>query len=153
VEPTHLVDAATLARSINNDPDLKAIGIEAKAVNTSVANAYNNPVSASVPTGTANGTAYVHLNFYIGDGTGNKTFTINNFATVNASGSSATVTAISLDDLVSKINSAASTKGAPITAINDGGRLKLLTNNGETIAIEAQVDASGVTFSSGPLVL
>jgi flagellin len=145
-----LVDAATLARGINNDPDLKAIGIEAKAVNTSVASAYNNPVSASVPTGTANGTAYVHLNFYIGDGTGNKTFTINNFATINASGSSATATAISLDDLVSKINSAASTKGGLITAINDGGRLKLLTNNGETIAIEAQVDASGVTFSSDP---
>jgi hypothetical protein len=41
------VDAATLAKNINNHPDLKAIGIEAKAVNTSTANAYNNVVSVS----------------------------------------------------------------------------------------------------------
>lgn len=140
-----LVDAATLANNINNHPDLKAIGIEAKAVNTSVASAYNNPVSVSASTGSNSGTATINLRFYIGDGT--KNFTINNFATVSAS--TGTVTTISLDELVSKINSAASTAGAPITAINDGGRLKLLTNNGETIAIEAQVDASGVTFDTG----
>jgi flagellin len=140
-----LVDAATLANNINNHPDLKAIGIEAKAVNTSAASAYNNVVTATAA-GSASKTATIHLNFYIGDGT--KTFTINNFASVSGTSGPATVTTISLDELVSKINSAASTVGAPITAINDGGRLKLLTNNGETIAIEAQVNASG-TFGAG----
>jgi flagellin len=76
-----LVDAATLANNINNHPDLKAIGIKAKAVNTSTASIYNNPVTATV-SGTSTGVAYVHLNFYIGDGT--KTLTINNFATVDS---------------------------------------------------------------------
>jgi flagellin len=141
----YLVDAATLANNINNNPDLKAIGIEAKAVNTSTANAYNNPVSASV-SGSPTGSATIDLNFYIGDGT--KSFTINGFASVSYSGGSATVTTISLDELVSKINSSASTVGAPITAINDGGRLKLLTNNGETIAIEAYVSAGGTDASN-----
>jgi flagellin len=139
---SHLVDAATLARNINNNPDLRAIGIEAKAVNTSVANTYyNDPVfaSASLTAGTASAT--VDLKFYIGDGT--ISFTINNFATVSASGSTVSVTTMSLDQLVSKINSAAAAAGAPIIAINDGGRLKLLTNNGETIAIEAKVDVTG----------
>ena len=139
-----LVDAATLARNINNDADLRAIGIEAKAVNTSTANAYNTSGTGAVVTATASGTnnksATIDLNFYIGDGT--KTFTINGFASVNATGTSATATAISLDELVSKINSAAATANAPITAINDGGRLKLLTNNGETIAIEARVSGT-----------
>jgi flagellin len=140
-----LVDAATLARNINNHPDLKAIGIEAKAVNTSTASAYNNPVTAT-GAGTATKTATIDLNFYIGDGT--KTFTINNFATVSGTSGPATVTTMSLDELVSKINSAAATAVAPITAINDGGRLKLLTNNGETIAIEARVNVGG-TFGDG----
>jgi len=133
---SRLVDAATLARNINNDPDLKAIGIEAKAVNTSVASTYNNPVSGT----TTSGTATINLNFYFGDGT--ITFTVTGFATVGTSGA----TTISLDELVSRINSAASTAGAPITAINDSGRLKLLTNNGETIVIEAQLTG---TFATG----
>jgi len=136
----YLVDAATLANNINNNPDLKAIGIEAKAVNTSTASAYNNPVTASV-SGSPSGTATIDLTFYIGDGS--KQFTINGFASVSYSGGSATVTTISLDELVSKINSAASANNVPITAINDGGRLKLLTNNGETIAIEAYVNTTG----------
>lgn len=144
----YLVDAATLANNINNHPDLKAIGIEAKAVNTSVASAYNNPVTASVSAGTPSGTASVDLIFYIGDGS--KSFTITNFASVSYSGGSATATAISLDELVSRINSAASTNNAPITAINDGGRLKLLTNNGETIAIEARVNVGGTFDSDNP---
>jgi len=136
----YLVDAATLANNINNNPDLKAIGIEAKAVNTSTASAYNNPVTATAA-GSASKTATIDLKFYIGDGT--KTFTINGFASVNRTSGSATVTTLSLDELVSKINSAASANNAPITAINDGGRLKLLTNNGETIAIEAYVNTTG----------
>jgi flagellin len=139
---SHLVDAATLAKSINNDADLRAIGIEAKAVNTSVASAYNNPVTITAAAGSATKSVTIHLNFYIGDGSDR--FTINNFASASGITSSpAPVTTMSLDELVSRINSAAATESAPITAINDGGRLKLLTNNGETIAIEAQVVTTG----------
>jgi flagellin len=153
----YLVDAATLARNINNHPDLKAIGIEAKAVNTSVANLYDNNGSGGVVTasknGNPNGTVRVDLNFYIGDGS--ETLTITNFATIDASptgASSATLTTITLDELVSRINSAAATKGAPITAINDNGKLKLLTNNGETIAIEAKYRRIVVVHLMGAII-
>jgi flagellin len=141
-----LVDAATLARNINNDADLKAIGIEAKAANTSTASvSYSNAVAAT-NAGTDTKSATVDLNFYIGDGT--KSFTISNFASVNYDGTTLSINTISLDALVSRINSAAATAGATITAINDSGRLKLVTDNGETIAIEAAVTTSG-TFGGG----
>jgi flagellin len=52
-----------------------------------------------------------------------------------------------LDELVSQINSKASANGVPIVAMNDGGRLKLVTTNGETIAIEAKVHVTGGTPS------
>jgi flagellin len=145
---SHLVDAATLANNINNHPDLKAIGIEAKAVNTSVASTYKTSGTDAVVTGRivagsfTNATGSVDLIFYIGNGS--VKFEINNFARLTFDGGAstqATVTIMSLDELVSKINSNAAAYGAPITAINDSGRLKLLTNNGETIAIEARVTA------------
>jgi flagellin len=151
---SHLVDAATLARNINNDPDLKAIGIEAKAVNTSVASTYktsgNDAVVTIIAAGSNTKSLSIDLTFYIGDGL--TKFTISGFASASVTSTSSTEVAaniMSLDELVSKINSAAATVGAPITAINDGGRLKLLTNNGETIAIEARVNVGG-TFGSGP---
>jgi flagellin len=136
-----LVDAATLAKNINENANLKAIGIEAKAVNISVANAYTSPITASV-SGTPTGTATISLNFYVGDGT--KVINIDDFASVSGS----SVTTMGLDQLVSQINSQASARGVPIVAMNDGGRLKLVTTNGETIAIEAKVDASTVTFAA-----
>ena len=52
------------------------------------------------------------------------------------------VTTMGLDELVSQINSKASANGVPIVAMNDGGRLKLVTTNGETIAIEAKVEVT-----------
>jgi len=141
----HLVDAATLARNINNNENLRAIGIEARAVNTSTANVYNTSGSSAVVTATAAGSntksASIDLNFYIGDGT--KSFTISNFASVSGTSGTLTPTIKSLDQLVSDINSQASARGVPIVAMNDGGRLKLVTTNGETIAIEARVAASG----------
>jgi flagellin len=130
-----LVDAATLANNINENANLKAIGIEAKAVNTSVANAYTNPVTVTGFSGTT-GAATIDLKFYVGDGT--KDFTITGFASVNTS----SVVTMGLDELVSQINSQASARGVPIVAMNDGGRLKLVTTNGETIAIEAKVNVT-----------
>jgi Flagellin and related hook-associated proteins len=114
-----LVDAAKLAKNINENANLKAIGIEAKAVNTSVANPYTSPVTATGTPGTD--TATIDLTFYVGDGT--KYFTITGFASVDGS----SVTTMGLDELVSQINSKASANGVPIVAMNDGGRLKLVT--------------------------
>jgi Flagellin and related hook-associated proteins len=134
-----LVDAAKLAKNINENASLKAIGIEAKAVNTSVANPYTSPVTATGTPGTD--TATIDLTFYVGDGT--KYFTITGFASVDGS----SVTTMGLDELVSQINSKASANGVPIVAMNDGGRLKLVTTNGETIAIEAKVHVTSGTPS------
>ena len=135
-----LVDAATLAKNINENANLRAIGIEAKAVNTSVANAYTSPVTlTSTP---ATGAATIDLRFYVGDGT--KDFTITGFASVNAS----SVVTMGLDQLVSQINSQASARGVPIVAMNDGGRLKLVTTDGETIAIEARVNVTAAGSGS-----
>jgi flagellin len=130
----YLVDAATLAKNINENANLKAIGIEAKAVNTSVANPYTSPVT--VTGNPTTGVATIDLKFYIGDGT--KEIEIRDFASVNAS----SVVTMGLDELVSRINSQASANGVPIVAMNDGGRLKLVTTNGETIAIEAIVNVT-----------
>lgn len=141
----YLVDAATLAKNINENVNLKAIGIEAKAVNTSVATAYTNPVSVSGFSG-EDGAATIDLKFYIGDGT--KEIEIRDFASVNAS----SVVTMGLDELVSQIKSQASARGVPIVAMNDGGRLKLVTTNGETIAVEAKVNVTTAP-DSGSIVI
>jgi len=69
---------------------------------------------------------------------GQKDIEIRDFASVNAS----SIVTMGLEELVSRINSQASAKGVPIVAMNDGGRLKLVTTNGETIVIEAKVNVN-----------
>jgi flagellin len=149
----YLVDAATLANNINNTEAIKNAGIEAKASNISLAKNYNyGSISTSGTSNTSTSVTYgLQLNFYIGDGT--KTFTVNWGSitqTSDTDGSNMTFTPniATLDALVNRINSAATSNAAPIQAINDNGRLKLITNNGETIATELQINASG-TFGGG----
>ena len=140
----YLVDAATLANNINNTQEIKNAGIEAKASNISLAKTYTGGISAT-GSATASGTYNLELRFYIGDGT--KTFTVN-WGSIIQSDTSFTLNIASLDELVARINSGATSNSAPISAINDNGKLKLITNNGETIAIELKIDASG-TFNDG----
>jgi len=149
----YLVDAATLANKINNTQEIKNAGIEAKATNTSLAKTYNyGSITTSGSSTTSMSVTYnLQLNFYIGDGT--KTFSVNWGSitqTSDTDGSNMTFTRniATLDALVNRINSAATSNSAPIQASNDNGKLKLLTNNGETIAIELQIGATG-TFNSG----
>jgi flagellin len=143
----YLVDAATLANNINNTEAIKNAGIEAKATNTSLAKNYTRGITyTSANSTTSTSVTYgLQLNFYIGDGT--KTFTVNWGSITQSGTNSASNNIASLDELVARINSAANSNSAPIQAINDNGRLKLLTNNGETIAIELKIGASG-TFGS-----
>ncbi len=146
----YLVDAATLAAKINSDTTLQNLGISAVASNESVANPYSpsSVVNVTVAdTATArSGTFTIDLKFYIGDGT--VEFTVNlgtvDFSDGSGTGdTSVTYNIADLDTLVNRINTAASAVGAPITAINENGQLKLVTENGETIAIEVKVSASG----------
>jgi len=141
----YLVDAAKLAYNINNTEAIKNAGIEAKATNISLANPYTGGNITTSGSATASGTYNLQLNFYIGDGT--KTFSVN-WGSITQNDASFTSNIATLDALVARINSAATSNAAPIQAINDNGKLKLLTNNGETIAVELQVDATGVTFDA-----
>ncbi len=135
-----LVDAAKLAQAINSNQTLQNQGIVATASNESVANTYTSSVvSAAVNTaGTADSTFTVKLTFYVGDGS--KSFTVD-LATidVDSTTSAVTVNTVSLSQLVNNINGEAGLAGAPITAIDDNGKLKLVTTNGETIGVEAEV--------------
>jgi flagellin len=144
----YLVDAATLANGININQDLKNTGIEAKASNTSLAKTYTSGITTSGTSNTSISVTYnLQLNYYIGDGT--KTFTVNwgsiTQSNTNDGGGSSTFTTniASIDELVTRINSAAGSNSAPVRASNDNGKLKLLTNNGETIAIELQISTTG----------
>ncbi|NPA39538.1 MAG: flagellin [Thermodesulfobacteria bacterium] len=119
---TYLVDAAKAAEEINDK--LGAAGIQANAVNRSVAdNQFTSLVSTTASSVT------IDIKFYIGEAAVNK-------ATFSLTGLSNNIT---LDELVNKINDAASVTGAPIRASNENGHLVLQTTEGETIAIEVKV--------------
>jgi flagellin len=164
-----LIDAATLANNINTNESLKALNIEAKAINRSLANTYYDNGTTAIANGTYSYTVNfsdtsstenysgtvstnINLRFYVGDGT--KSFDVNLgtlLASVSVTETSATESSATgsgtlslnlptLDTLVNRINSAAMVAGAPITAVNDGGKLKLITQNGETIAVEATLN-------------
>jgi flagellin len=149
----YLVDAATLANGININQDLKNTGIEAKATNTSLAKTYNygSITTAGSSTTSMTVTYNLQLNFYIGDG--QKTFSVNwgsMTQTSDTDGSNMTFTRniATLEALVARINSAAGSNAAPIRADNENGKLKLLTNNGETIATELQISANGTIHAN-----
>ncbi len=129
------VDAATLAKNINSNKDLQALGIEAVAKNTNKADAiYAGFANFAEVVGTAGGNVNsVILEFYIGNavasGSANFSITINSSIT-------------SVQELADAINTAASGTGSPISARVVDGRLFLETNNGETIAVRTSIDAS-----------
>ncbi len=130
------VDAATLAKNINSDKDLQALGIEAVAKNTNKADAtYTGFANFTSIVGTAGTVNSVTLEFYIGNanagGGANFTITVNNNVT-------------SLQQLADLINTEASGTGSPISAKVVDGRLFLETNNGETIAVRTSITATGL---------
>ncbi len=135
-----LVDAAKLAQAINSNQTLQNEGITATASNESVANTYTTSVvSASLNTDNDSASTFtVKLNFYIGDGSKSFTVDLATVTTTAVAGGADTVnvTTVSLSQLVNNINGQAGLAGAPITAIDDNGKLKLVTTNGETIGIE-----------------
>lgn len=117
---TGAVDAKSIADAINNNATLQGVGISARAVNTSTADTeWSNIDNTS-------GTAALTIRFYVGS------------ATSTTSAISVTVGAgetLTLDELVSQINTQASTKSLNITAANSGNKL-VLTTEGETIGVE-----------------
>jgi len=127
---TGAVDAKAIADAINNNSDLQTAGISARAVNTSTADTEFSTIDNT------SGSAAITLRFYVGS------------TTASASAISITVAAsesLTLDQLVSQINTQASTNSLNITAANSGNKL-VLTTTGETIGVEV-VSASGAGTS------
>ncbi|QWK12949.1 MAG: flagellin [Aquificota bacterium] len=133
------VDAATLAKNINSNKDLQALGIEAVAKNTNKADqAFTGFANFYTISGSASLTS-VTLNFYIGnaDAAGSATFTV----TINSS-------ITSVQQLADAINTQASGANAPISAKVVNNKLVLETNNGETIAVKVGIDGTIGTGAS-----
>ncbi len=123
---TGAVDARAIADAINNNANLQQAGISARAVNTSTASVDWNNIDNTAASGS------LTIRFYVGK----KTDTASAISVTVDAGKSLT-----LDQLVSEINTGASTKNLNITAANVGNRL-VLTTQGETIGVEV-VSATG----------
>ncbi len=128
------VDAATLAKNINSNKDLQALGIEAVAKNTNKADQAFTGFANFYTVSGAPTLNSVTLNFYIGNANadGSATFTV----TIDSS-------ITSVQQLADAINTQASGKNAPISAKVVDNKLVLETNNGETIAVQVVADVQG----------
>jgi len=119
---TFAVDAKVIADNINSSTTLQNLGISARASNTSVAKAEWQDIQ--VGTGQS-----VSIQFFVGtDNTAD--ITIN----VNAGG------VLTLSDLVTQINTQASSGNIKITAKAENNRL-VLTTEGQTIGLEVSVSS------------
>jgi flagellin len=123
---THLLDAGVIANEVNSK--LGDIGFKAKAVNVSVGEEY---------TAIANVDDTADLTFYVGG------------KTVILTGVS---TKISLDDLIEKINRAAATAGADLSASRSGNRLVLTSSQGYTIGLRVSLSSATGTININQLI-
>jgi flagellin len=112
----HLLDAGVIANEVNLY--LGDIGFKAKAVNVSVGKEY---------TGIADVAGTADLTFYVGE------------KEVNVTGLD---TKASLDTLIEKINRAAATAGADLSASRSGNSLVLTSSQGYTIGLKVQINTS-----------
>jgi flagellin len=122
----HLLDAGVIANEVNSK--LGDIGFKAKAVNVSIGAEY---------TAIADVDATANLTFYVGG------------TTVSLTGVS---TKISLDELIEKINRAAATAGADLSASRSGNRLVLTSSQGYTIGLTVSLSSATGTINIHQLI-
>jgi flagellin len=124
----YLLDAGVIANEVNSK--LGDIGFKAKAVNVSVGAEY---------TAIANVSGTATLTFYVGG----ISFSLTGVDT-----------RISLDELIERINRAAATAGADLTASRSGNRLVLTSSQGYTIGLTVTVEteADEVTINIHQLI-
>ena len=121
----YLLDAGVIANEVNSK--LGDIGFKAKAVNVSIGAEYTAIADVA---GTAD------LTFYVGG------------KTVSITGLDTTV---SLDTLIEKINRAAATAGADLSASRSGNRLVLTSSQGYTIGLEVQITPSDTAVTTATI--
>lgn len=122
----YIYDAGFIAEQVNSN--LSDIGFVAKAVNVSIADKQYAAIADISTTAT--------LNFYVGD----KTFSVT------------ADTTITLDDLIDRINEAAATNGADLTASANAGRLVLTSSKGYTIGLEVTLTSGTGTINFDQLI-
>ncbi|MEZ0343741.1 MAG: flagellin [Caldimicrobium sp.] len=122
----YIYDAGFIAEQVNEN--LSDIGFVAKAVNVSIADKQYAAIADISTTAT--------LNFYVGD----KTFSVT------------ADTTITLDDLIDRINEAAATNGADLTASANAGRLVLTSSKGYTIGLEVTLTSGTGTINFDQLI-
>ncbi|NPA40986.1 MAG: flagellin [Aquificae bacterium] len=133
-----LVDAKTLADAINSNTDLQALGIEAQAKNVNQASESFTGF-ANLWTDANDTLNSLRLDFFVG--AADATATTGDFVVVIDSD------VTSLQQLVDKINTAASAAGKDIRAKAVDGKLVLETGGGETIGVK--ITASTTTGTGG----
>lgn len=118
-----VVDVKTMADAVNNDSTLQALGVSATAANSSTADSeFSNITVAGADT--------LDIALYVGTDGGTADFT------VSYTGGDT----VTLSDLVSQVNTAASSAGLSLTAKAENNKLVLETD-GESISM--QVTATG----------
>ncbi len=134
-----LIDAATVANNINNNTTLRDLGITASAKNISKARDTFGTITVESTSGSVSD-VNLYIKFYVGnkDVEGTPDFTLT--YTAAAGGNSVTIT---LDQIVTDINTEASANGVGITARAEDGKLVLETENGETIGINVFLENAG----------
>ena len=121
---TGAVDAKAIADAINNNVTLQQEGISARATNSSTADSEWSNIAPTAGSAT--------IRFYVGSSTDSS-------SAIEITVSSGET--LTLDQLVSQINTQASTKSLNITASSSGNKL-ILRTTGETIGLEVITDGS-----------
>jgi len=133
---TGAVDAKAIADAINNNSTLQAAGISARAKNISTATTELSTIDNT------SGTGAITLRFYVGS------------TTNSASAISITIgsgESLTIDQLVSQINTQASAKSLNLTASNSGNKLVLQTS-GETIGVEVVSNTGAASVNLATLL-
>ena len=133
--PNGAVDAYSIAKAINENADLQAAGISARAKNSVTGIAWTG---ASI---NVNGTGSAAVTLRITEGS-NTNMNASNVITLSANATSTTNLFSDLDTLVNDINTQAANSGMLIRAKNDNGRL-ILDANGKTIGVQVEISVTG----------
>jgi len=132
------VDAKTIADNINADSTLQSAGVTATAVNSKTAATAWGTNLGTVATSDAGTTVdgSITIRLYVGD---QKVFE----NPYNFSGAQdGDVVGPTLSEIINDINNSSS-NGGLVVAEDDGGKLKLTTQNGETVLVEVDVSVQG----------
>jgi flagellin len=131
------VDAYSIANAINNNADLQAAGISARATNS---------VTGTTWTGaqiTVSGTGSATVELKITEGS-NTDMSANSVISITATATRTTTLFSDLNALVNEINTQAVNKGMSIRAKADNGKL-ILDANGKTIGVEVETNVSAAS--------